>query len=218
MKNNRFYAVVFTTGLCCACALILTFANTRWQKRIAANESFARIRAIVEALGLDHGTADRGQIIRSYNESVTVTTPGEMTVFEARLDGKLAGYAVEVVGRGKYGPIKGILSFGPQRRKIMALNIYEQNETPGLGTKITAEGKYQGKMVPWFTQVHGLKTAQLAVDKDGGGVQAVAGATISSRTVVNSLKEALAALEKELGGFSRPAAVPADSLSQQEGK
>ncbi|OQX94990.1 hypothetical protein B6I21_07740, partial [candidate division KSB1 bacterium 4572_119] len=43
----------------------------------------------------------------------------------------------------------------------------------------------------------------LAVDKDGGEIKSITGATISSRAVANSIKEGLEDLEEKLGGFSQ---------------
>ena len=42
---------------------------------------------------------------------------------------------------------------------------------------------------------------QLTVDKDGGTIESITGATISSRAVTNSIYKALEDLEKKIGGF-----------------
>ncbi len=64
--------------------------------------------------------------------------------------------------------------------------IIDQKETPGLGTKITD---------PEFISQSAIKKAapgeDLKVNKDNGKVQAVAGATISSRAVVRGINEVL---------------------------
>jgi electron transport complex protein RnfG len=67
-------------------------------------------------------------------------------------------------------------------------------ETPGLGDKVLAEGRYGGKRQRWFTQLIGRQAPELVVNKDGGPIDAVSGATISSRAVVNSIRRGLTQL------------------------
>lgn len=79
--------------------------------------------------------------------------------------------------------------------KITAIKIINQNETPGLGTKVTEinnsigildflAGKRQDTTVkPWFqAQFSGRTIADL------DDIQAITGATISSRAVIESVK------------------------------
>ena len=148
MKDSKVYQVAFIVVLCCVCAAVLTFANTQWAKRIAANENYAKINAVVDALGLIGEAAERDAVIGAYDAAVSLVKKGDMDYYEARQDGKLTGYAMEIIGRGKYGPIKGILAIGPGKQKILNLRIYEQNETPGLGGRITSLawlGQFTGK-------------------------------------------------------------------------
>lgn len=145
--SSRGYAIVFTIALCAACAAVLTFANTHWQKLIAANEDFARIHAIVDALGLCKPESKRVVVVAAFKKNVELKPRGEMEVYEARQGKKLIGYAIDLLGRGKYGPIKGVLAIGPRSRKIKALRVYEQQETPGLGGRIAS--------MEWLSQFSG---------------------------------------------------------------
>ncbi len=84
--------------------------------------------------------------------------------------------------------------------KILGIKIIAQTETPGLGTKIT-EVKY-GQTSSWFQdQFVNQRGAGLAVDKDGGQIKSITGATISSRAVTVSIKNGLETLENRIGGF-----------------
>ena len=72
---------------------------------------------------------------------------------------------------------------------VLGLQVLDQKETPGLGTKIE-EIKY-GESYPWFLQQFLEPTPKraldLAVDKDGGDIASITGATISSRALTNSI-------------------------------
>lgn len=148
VKNSKPYVVIYMIVLCCLCAAVLTFANVQWRDLIIANENFERTRAILDALGLLSGEADRARVARLFAETVREKAAGDMTVYEGYRDGKLIGTAVELIGRGKYGPIKGILAIGPSNTEILALKIYQQNETPGLGGRIASED--------WLNQFRGI--------------------------------------------------------------
>ncbi len=86
---------------------------------------------------------------------------------------------------------------------IQGIKILSQSETPGLGAKI-AEVKYGDKW-PWFQhQFIGKKGDNLQVDKDGGEIKSVTGATISSRAVTRAVREGVLKLEKLLGKKTSP--------------
>lgn len=116
---------------------------------------------------------------------------------------KIAGYAFIAKKPGYSSEIETMVGVDTTG-KIIGIKIMEQKETPGLGTKIE-EIKY-GEAKPWFQiQFINRFADELAVDKDGGPIKSVTGATISSRAVTNSIKEGLELLEKRLGGFKNPA-------------
>ncbi|HBG15855.1 MAG TPA: hypothetical protein DDW93_03670 [Firmicutes bacterium] len=72
--------------------------------------------------------------------------------------------------------------------QLAGVKVISQAETPGLGVKITERDFLEQ---PALQRVSSAD--QLAVVKDGGNVQAVTGATISSRAVVRGVNQALAA-------------------------
>ena len=71
---------------------------------------------------------------------------------------------------------------------VSGLSIISHAETPSLGAVI-AESNENG--IAFRDQFTG-KTGELAVDKDGGDIDAVTSATISSRAVVAGVNAALA--------------------------
>jgi Na+-transporting NADH:ubiquinone oxidoreductase subunit NqrC len=153
-RNSTVYTIVFTIILSLICATLLTFANTQWAKRIAANKDYARIRAVLGTLGLVTGESTRSETMAIFNnpDMVLEKPLGAMMIYEGRKGGNLIGSAIQLQGQGKYGPIKGVLAVGPAKQKILALNIYEHQETPGLGGRISEPqwlARFQG--VPLVT-------------------------------------------------------------------
>ncbi len=89
-------------------------------------------------------------------------------------DGKFIGVAFKASGKG-YSSVIDTLVGMSQDGSITAIKILNQNETPGLGLRI-AESSFTGK----FTN----KNIQ-----DLTGIQAITGATISSKAVIDSVKK-----------------------------
>lgn len=106
-----------------------------------------------------------------------------LTVFPALQDGALAGLAVESHDyNGFSGLITVMYGFNAQG-DITGYAVMQHAETPGLGSK----------MGEWFCgeghSIIGLnpKTANLTVSKDGGDVDAITAATITSRAFLRAL-------------------------------
>jgi electron transport complex protein RnfG len=107
----------------------------------------------------------------------------------------LVGFAFVAYGPGYSSTIEtmvGVDSLGA----ILGMKVLSQVETPGLGTKVE-EVKY-GQDDPWFTRQFLGKTADaVAVDKDGGDIQSITGATISSRALAKSVVAAYEKLQQD---------------------
>ncbi len=105
-------------------------------------------------------------------------------------EGGPAGIVAAVAPAGYGGPIAAMIGVGSDG-EVKAVRVLGQTETPGLGTKVTRE--------EFLKAYSGARTGEtLAVDKDGGRIAAVAGATISSRAVTRAVNIALA-LAKRAG-------------------
>jgi electron transport complex protein RnfG len=105
------------------------------------------------------------------------------------------GIALQAIGNGFQGKIVIMLGLNPDFSEINGIKILEQIETPGLGTKIVQDPS--NKEDPyWFSnQFKQLKTdPQIEVVKNIKPtrpieIQAITGATISSKAVVTILND-----------------------------
>ena len=80
---------------------------------------------------------------------------------------------------GKIEVMTGIQTDG----EVSGVNILSMEETPGLG----ARGKEDG----FLRQYRGYNSPNLAVSKDGGEINALSGATITSRAITRAVGEAI---------------------------
>ncbi|MDO8535857.1 MAG: RnfABCDGE type electron transport complex subunit G [Candidatus Omnitrophota bacterium] len=116
----------------------------------------------------------------SFNEK----TLDGIDYFEAFKGKTLVGYCVRAVGNG-YGGYMKIMAGVDPNGTIEGVAVLEHNETPGLGAKIN-EIK-PGESEPWFLkQFKGKPARTIAVKKD---IDAITGATISSKAVTNAIRE-----------------------------
>jgi len=119
-------------------------------------------------------------------------------VYEARFaDGKLAGWVTKAVGQGYADKIELLLGLDPNAEKITGVFILDQKETPGLGNKIVTE--------KWRSQFAGKETRQLLTVVKGGvkadhEIDAISGATISSKSVTAIINTAVNDLKGKLRG------------------
>ena len=100
-------------------------------------------------------------------------------------NGTEIGFAFLAVGRG-YGGNINILVGLESEKSIKSITIISQEETPGLGSRITNSS--------FLDQFAGLNFEDIALKKDGGQIDAITGSTISSGAVADAVRAA--AMEK----------------------
>jgi electron transport complex protein RnfG len=113
-------------------------------------------------------------------------------IYPAYRDSAFTGVAITGASeKGYSGLVKVMVGFEPDG-KIKNIVVLEQKETPGLGTKMKSEkfiGQFRGKDPAAF---------DLEVKKDGGEVDALAGATISTRAFTEATQLAYDQYKKYL--------------------
>ncbi len=111
--------------------------------------------------------------------------------YPATKGGEPVGTAVEThSNNGFSGRITLMVGFLPDG-SINGITVVSQNETPGLGSKMTEPA--------FTTQFVGKNPAdfKLSVTKDGGDVDAITASTISSRAFCEAVQRAYTAFEEQ---------------------
>ena len=121
----------------------------------------------------------------------------DWTFYVARKGGKFTGAAFETTSQNGYGGEIKIMVGITAAGQIKSIQILSQHETPGLGTKIAE--------APFLTQFAGksIKDTVWAVKKDNGNFDAVTGATISSRAVLEAIGMGVATYTKHSAVIAR---------------
>jgi Na+-transporting NADH:ubiquinone oxidoreductase subunit C len=186
MKNGYVYTLVFMLILSVLFGGILASANAWLRPKIEQNDLISERRSVLYALGLDDsGSAE--DISRRFSEQVSEETISDITVYIWHQDdGSAGGYAVPFTGAGLWGTIRGFLAVTPDLKTVLGLTFVEQNETPGLGGRID-EAAYKEQ----FRGVEIDIESGFAYGAAGGKLDAITGATSTSRAVLQILNNLL---------------------------
>ena len=202
--------LVLTLALCFGAAL--AGVETWLRPRIEANKLAATLDQIpVLVRGADAAASERVKpLVITVGEG---TTQSQYDVFRAvAADGRQVGWVVKASGKGFADKIELLIGLDLQTETITGLSVLDQKETPGLGNKIEDLGDDQAKGFLWQFFHHSpmagsplvVTTASPSMEETQK-IKAVAGATISSRSVCDIVNEALSAELRQKLLFELPA-------------
>ncbi len=143
-----------------------------------------------------------GQVVPKFDTlKMTKVMPStgkdSLTFYEAFANGEKVGTAIETYTDKGFGGHFTIMVGFDTKGTIINTAVLEFKETPGLGDKMNKSKS------DWSNQFNGKNPAtfKLKVTKDGGDVEAITAATISSRAFCDATKRAYDAL-KSNGGIT----------------
>ncbi len=120
----------------------------------------------------------------------------ELSAQQAVLAGDPNGSAIKVAVDGFGGKMIVMVGFA-QDGTILGYKILEHQETPGLGDKAAWWFKAEDK--PGQNIIGRKADGQFSVSKDGGEVDAITAATISSRAFLKAINEAYVEFKAQQG-------------------
>ena len=137
-------------------------------------------------------------------------------VHTAKQGEQVVGYAVETMTtKGFSGVFRLMVGFRASG-EVYNINVLEHSETPGLGSKM---GDEDNSLLVSFKDKNPANMKQpLAVVKDGGDVQALTAATISSRAYVDAVVRAYNAVQQIKGGANVATGATSNSTEWSEGE
>lgn len=164
--------IVVLTGICLVCAALMGMVYVKTLGPIKDGAIRRRLEAAQRLLPSDAGLPE-------------TVGAGSVTGYVARSGSGIAGIVVE--GRssqGYNGDIVLMVGFTDDGR-LLDYAVVQHQETPGLGSKIDK---------PFFHERIAGKpaTTRWHVTKDGGEIDAITAATISSRAVLEAIRDATA--------------------------
>ncbi|BAO29220.1 FMN-binding protein [Sulfuritalea hydrogenivorans] len=202
-------AMIRTLGLVSAiCGLIIVGAYEGTYDAVAANKKIATERAVFKVIPAAKSIAEyvalpAGGIEPRVGAGDTANAPGAVKFFAAYdAAGKLAGIAAEGGAKGYADTVRIMFGYSPDCQCVVGIGVVNMRETPGIGDKIITDKEFlanfnaldvklKGDLSALANEVkavkHGAKTSPWQID-------AIAGATITSRAVGKAINDTAQAL------------------------
>lgn len=175
--------VVVLTAICGGSALLLSYANTATK----AQREYQLLKYVrepsIKAVLSDYDNdpiRDRFSIELGTDDKGNRTTKN---IFPAKKGDKLIALAYGTSATGYHGPIEVMVGIDTNGT-LTGISVMTHTETPGLGARVVEKG---------FTdQFKGLTLSdELNLTANGGKIDAISGATLSSKGVLGAVRKAL---------------------------
>ncbi len=150
-------------------------------KMITAIPIEEQVLTYVQSPALDRVFSDVDNSPVAERKKFTLKDGREVTIFPARKGGKLIGVALEDKGKGFGGDISVMVGINPANDTLVGIGVTTMKETPGIGDVILA---------PRFVDQFTAKPMDVKLKKDGGSIDAISGATVSSAGAVLAVANA----------------------------
>jgi len=193
------------TTICVGAALALSLVNLLTADRIAQQEWMATMKAIRSVLPpFDNDPVEETKTILVGTDARG--NPDSLKVYLGKRGEEITGVAFSRKGEGYGGFIHVMMGIDTNGHMSGVFILPGHFETPGLGANIEKPiftEQFKGTSLETATLVAG----NLAVDKDGGDIASISGATISPRGVARAVSEGLHLFERfrtELVGEATP--------------
>ncbi|MFO7660908.1 MAG: FMN-binding protein [Candidatus Cloacimonadaceae bacterium] len=105
----------------------------------------------------------------------------------------ILGYCYDISGSGLWGTMRGLIAVTPDFSRIINFAIYDQMETPGLGSRVTEEWfktQFAGKPLIADSTVADFALVQEEAESSEYEIKQVTGATITSAAVLKIITSA----------------------------
>jgi Na+-transporting NADH:ubiquinone oxidoreductase subunit C len=191
--KKRTFPIIFMFGVTLVFISITSVIYTFTRDTIRLNETLVLKRAILTAAGLQLPSSPT-EVEKLYASSVSEVKNQSGGVLYYVITGpdsnEVQGYVVISTGSGLWGDITAAVGIAKDKNTLTGIDIISQNETPGLGGRITE---------PWFTKQFRGKEGPLTAVPEGApadkhqfdGITGASYSTAAIKTIVNStLQEA----------------------------
>ena len=185
MKSTLFNMVAVLFSITLIASAGVGAVNMITADAIAEAKAIATKQAIANVLPEFDSSEQSEQTIDDMPIKVYTATKGDDVV----------GYAVESMTKDGFGGVIRMMVGFTADGKINNVNVLEQAETPGLGTKMCDQDN------ALLSSIQGRNSweVEFKVKKDGGELDALTAATISSRAYYNAVARAYQAFAVAVG-------------------
>jgi Na+-transporting NADH:ubiquinone oxidoreductase subunit C len=162
---------------------------------VIRNEQLFLKRAVLYSAG-EEIPESSAQVEERYFERIEEVRNESGDIAYYRITAGDGGYVFPSYGPGVWGEIEAVVGFEPDLTTLTGVDFIKQNETPGLGARITEDWfrlQFKGKTGPFTRVPEGTESA------DPTEFDAITGATLTSTAVQNMLNKTISAAPAIVG-------------------
>jgi Na+-transporting NADH:ubiquinone oxidoreductase subunit C len=188
MKKSFSFPIIFMIIITAFFTSLLAYLNYKTTDIIAYNQETDLRKTLLYVFNIEISSNDPKEIEEVFNKYVEKDELDGQTIYIVKEKGDVAGYAFPIAGTALWGTVEGYAAISNDYTTLLGVDFVSHSETPGLGGRISED---------WFKeQFRGL---DLTKAKDGqyiiyrpqpnGNLDAIAGATQTSKSVSNFINE-----------------------------
>lgn len=203
-------AMIRTLGLVATiCGLIIVGAYQTTFDAVAENKRIALERAVFKVIPAAKTIAEfvalpGGEVRAKVGAGGTAEMPAGALTFYAAYDGsgQLAGIAAEGGAKGYADTVRIMYGYSPTCACVVGIGVVGMRETPGIGDKIITDKAFLANFVNLDAKLNGelsalaneIKTVKHGSKTQPWQIDAITGATITSRAVGKAINDSAQAL------------------------
>tara|TARA_B100000315_G_scaffold238912_1_gene257165 strand:+ start:1227 stop:1802 length:576 start_codon:yes stop_codon:yes gene_type:complete len=181
--------VIFIILLGSLCTLALLGIRGYTLPIITQYEEFKFKSTILDAAGIEYSEDNAEQV---FEDSIRIVQAGNLAYYLS----PEGSYIFEFKGRGLWGPIRGVITLEEDLKTIEAMRIISQEETPGLGARITEDSYLTGFKGKVMNQRLTLALRRKAIHNNE--IDSISGATLTSTALISMINEYVEIFRKKI--------------------
>lgn len=181
-KKQILFPVVFMVSVTIFFTFLLAFINEVTKETIADQAALTIEKSILYVFDIDTEALEDEDIHALFLDLIDHSVANKTHYYTYIKDDRVMGYAVAISGKGLWGTISGHVAFSPDHSTVLGVNFTAHSETPGLGGRID-EDVYKDQFRN--TSLDLSQTLYVNNKDTGGNVDAISGATLTSKAVIN---------------------------------
>jgi len=196
-RENKVYTIAFTFIITFAFVIVLSLINNATEPTVKKNQELLKVKAILNAMDISYLSDD--EALDKFRNDVQKVENDKYEIYKTTSGGEEI-YALIFSGSGLWGTITGVLAVDSSLSTIKGIDFISQSETPGLGGRIEENWfKDQFRDEKVSSGMISVSVTKTDGSKEDGKVDAVTGATLTSKSVEKIVNDSLAKLREVLG-------------------
>jgi len=215
------FRLIFTLGLAgFLSGLVMAGAYLVTKPMIEANKAAAIERAILKVLPncttfktLELKDGQLYDFVAKENKQPAKSDPPKLVYQGYTAGGEVIGFAVLGSEIGFADVISVMMGYDPLKKEIIGYEVLESKETPGLGEKIYKDEAFLKNFTELLTEPE-ILFAKKGEKHKANEVEAITGATISSKAVIRLLNHSMEEWKEPIDNFIKTNATPSGEQKQ----